>query len=155
MKRLGTGFTNSVLRPRASKKSKITTTPWPRGTNPKLIKKTLPISLTDELPTSRAAFLVARVARQSEHPEMAWEFAKANIKTLLAKTDAVGANSYVPSLFTFFSDDPRADELKTYANKNLPPASAPDVAKVIDEIQFRAEFKDASPLNSTLVHRGN
>jgi hypothetical protein len=45
------------------------------------------------------------------------------------------------SLFTFFSEDSRADELKSYAKANLPPASAPNVAKVVDEVEFRAEFK--------------
>jgi aminopeptidase N len=109
--------------------------------DPKLVKKTLAIALTDELPTSRAIFLVSRVARDSGHPEVAWEFAKTNMKALLAKVDAAGANRYAPSLFTFFSDGSRADELKSYAAKSLTPASAPEVAKVIDEIQFRAEFK--------------
>ena len=111
------------------------------ATDPKLVKKTLAIALTDELPTSRAIFLVPKVARDSGHPDIAWEFAKANMNVLLAKTDAAGVNRYAPSLFTFFSDNSRADELKTYAKNNLPPASAPEVAKAIDEIQFRAEFK--------------
>ena len=106
-----------------------------------LVKKTLPIALTDELPTSRAVFLVSKVARESDHPEIAWDFAKANMKALLAKTDALGANRYAPSLFTFFSDDSRADELKAYGKTNLPAESATDVAKAVDEIQFRSEFK--------------
>jgi len=118
--------------------------------DPKLIKKTLPIALTDELPTSRALFLVARVARDSGHPEIAWEFAAANMKVLLAKTDAAGTNRYAPGLFTFFTDNSRAIELKTYAKANLPPATAREVAKAIDEIQFRAEFKKrlATQLNT-------
>ncbi len=89
--------------------------------DPKLVKKTLAIALTDELPTSRAIFLVSRVARDSGHPDIAWEFAKANMKALLAKVDAAGANRYAPSLFTFFSDGSRADELKNYAEKNSGP----------------------------------
>jgi len=109
--------------------------------DPKLVKKTLPIALTDELPTSRAVFLVLRVARESGHPDLAWDFAGANMKALLAKTDALGANTYAPSLFTFFSHDSRAQELKTYAKNNLPAASAAQVAKALDEIQFRSEFK--------------
>ena len=109
--------------------------------NPRLVKKTLPIALTDELPTSRAVFLVSRVARQSDHPDTAWDFAKANMKTLLAKTDALGATRYAPSLFTFFAENSRADELREYANANLPETSAPEVAKAVDEIQFRTEFK--------------
>jgi aminopeptidase N len=125
------------------------------ATDPKLVKKTLAIALTDELPTSRAIFLVSRVARDSGHPDIAWEFAKGNMKALLAKVDAAGANRYAPSLFTFFSDGSRADELKDYAKKNLSPASAPEVAKVVDEIQFRSEFRDrlVSQL-PTLIHSG-
>ena len=109
--------------------------------DPKLVKKALPIALTDELPTSRAVFLVLRVARESGHPDIAWDFARANMKALLAKNDALGANTYAPSLFTFFSDDSRLQELKTYAKNNLPATSAPQVAKALDEIQFRSEFK--------------
>ncbi len=109
--------------------------------DPKLIAKTLPISLTDELPTSRALFVVGKVARDSEHPELAWKFAQANMKALLAKTDAVGADRYAPGLFVFFSDPARASELKTYAKAHLPATSAKDVAKAVDEVEFRAEFK--------------
>src|SRR5262249_61179500 len=108
----------------------------------KLVKKTLAIALTDELPTSRAIFLVSRVARESGHPEIAWEFAEANMKALLAKVDAAGANRYAPSLFTFFSDASRADELRRYGKKNLPLASAPEVATIDEQNQFRAELRN-------------
>ena len=125
------------------------------ATDPKLVKKTLAIALTDELPTSRAIFLVSRVARDSGRTDIAWEFAKANMKALLAKVDATGANRYAASLFTFFSDGSRANELKNYAEKNLASASAQEVAKVVDEIKFRAEFKHrfVSQLPA-LIHSG-
>jgi len=79
------------------------------------------------------------------------------MKALLAKVDAAGANRYAPSLFTFFSDGSRADELKDYAVKSLAPASAPEVAKVVDEIQFRAEFKKrlAKELNAWIGEKSN
>lgn len=111
--------------------------------DPALISKTLEISLTDELPTSSAVFLVGKVARHSGHPDLAWGFAKANMEALLAKTDAAGANSYAPSLFNFFSEPSRAAELKVYARANLPStaASAKEVAKAVDEVEFRAELK--------------
>ena len=109
--------------------------------DPKLAGKALQISLTDELPTSRALHLVGRVARYSGHPDLAWDFAKANMKALLAKTDALGANTFAPGLFVFFSEKSRADELSAYAKSNLPATSAKEVAKAVDEIGFRAEFK--------------
>ena len=109
--------------------------------DPKLAARTLQISLGDELPTSRAIYLVAKVGRQSEHPEVAWQFAKANMKTLLAKTDALAANSYAPGLFTFFSDAARIAELERYAKSDLPPTAAKAVANAVDEVSFRAEIK--------------
>jgi aminopeptidase N len=111
--------------------------------DPKLAARTLEISLGDELPTSRAVYLVAKVSRQSDHPEIAWNFAKAHMKQLLAKTDAIGANSYAPGLFNFFSDAARIAELERYAKSDLPPTAAKDVTKAIDEMGFRAEMKSS------------
>jgi len=109
--------------------------------DPALISKSLQISLTDELPTSRALYLVGKVARSSDHPELAWDFAKANMKALMTKADAVGSESFAPGLFRFFSNKSRADELKTYAKANLPPTAAKEVEKTVDEIEFRADFQ--------------
>ena len=109
--------------------------------DPKLAERTLKIALTDELPSSRAAFLVPKVARDSGHADLMWKFAKANMKQLLKKTDALGALSYAPSLFTFFSDTARVDELKAYAKESLGPESDKEITKAVDEITFRADFK--------------
>jgi aminopeptidase N len=109
--------------------------------DPRLAAKTLQIALTNELPTSRAVYLVPKVARNAGQPDLVWQFAKANMKQLAAKSDALGANRFAPSLFTFFSDPARIDELKEYAQANLTPASAQHVAAAVDEIGFRAEFK--------------
>jgi aminopeptidase N len=110
-------------------------------TDPKLAQRALQIALTDELATSRALHVVPKVARESEHPEIAWEFAQAHMKQLLAKADALGVNSYAPSLFSFFSEPARIAELQAYAKAELPAAAAKPVAKSADEITFRAEFK--------------
>ena len=112
------------------------------SSDPKLVQRALQIALTDELPTSRAVYLVARVARDSGHPNLAWDFARKNMKALLAKADALAVNKYAPSLFTFFSEPGRIQELQEYAKANLPAASEKEVAKAVDEIGFRAELKD-------------
>jgi len=111
------------------------------ATDPALIKKTLAIALTDELPTSRAVFLVSKVARESDRPDLAWEFAKANFKGLIAKVDALGANSYIPSLFTLFTDPNRIEELRGFAKTHLSEASAIPVEIAADEIRFRANLR--------------
>jgi hypothetical protein len=78
------------------------------------------------------------------------------MKALLAKNDALGANRYAPSLFTFFSDDLRAEELSTYAKNSLPDASASEVAKALDEIHFQSEFKKrlAGQLSTWIEKKG-
>jgi aminopeptidase N len=108
---------------------------------PKLVQKTLAIAVSNELPPSAAAFLPGKVARASEHPELAWTFAKANMKSLLGKVDATSINNYAPTFFTFFSEPARIGELKAYAKANLSTSSSKDVAKAVDEIQFQSEFK--------------
>ena len=112
------------------------------ATNPVLVKKALQISLTNEISTSRATYLVGKVGRYSDHPEMAWEFARQNMKALQAKLDSFGTATYAPSLFTFFSDLKHIDELKTLGGTNQSGANAKEVAKAIDEIQIRAELKE-------------
>jgi hypothetical protein len=111
------------------------------ATDPKLIQKSLAIALTDELPTSRAVFMVPKVARESDRPDLAWEFANKNLKPLVAKVDALNASSYLPSLFTFFFDPGRIEKLKAFAKKNLSEASRKTVEIASDEIQFRANFR--------------
>ena len=63
------------------------------------------------------------------------------MKQLLAKSDALSVNSYAPSLFNFFSDTARIAELQEYAKKEFPPTAAKPVAKAVDEVAFRADFK--------------
>src|ERR1700730_14614087 len=71
--------------------------------DPKLVQKALQVSLTDELPTSRALHNVGKAARYSGHPDLAWEFAKTNMKALLEKTDALAADSAVACRIVLFS----------------------------------------------------
>ena len=110
--------------------------------DPKLIVRTIALSLTDELPTSRAAALLPFSARNGEHPELVWEFAQQHMNALLAKQDALGVNGFAAGLFTFFSNPKDAETLERYAKANLPEAAARSVAKAVDEIDFRAEFKE-------------
>ncbi len=108
---------------------------------PELVSRTLALALTDELPTSRAGSLLGFSARYGEHTELVWDFAKAHMKALLAKQDALGINSFAAGLFSFSTDPKDAEVLQSYAKENLPASAADSVAKAVDEIGFRAEFK--------------
>jgi len=109
--------------------------------DPRLASRTMPIALTDELPTSRAGYLLPFLARHGERPDVVWEYAREHMKALLAKQDALSVNSFAPGLFTFFSDPKDAEALEKYARTNLPQAAGKAVAKTMDEIRFRADFK--------------
>ncbi|HKP93202.1 MAG TPA: M1 family aminopeptidase, partial [Chthoniobacterales bacterium] len=109
--------------------------------DPALVRRTIPLALTDELPTNRAVYLLPFVARQGEHPDLVWEFAREHMKELLAKQDALGSDAFAPGLFTFFSDPEEARTLEKYAQSDLPPSAAKAVAKAVEQIGFRAEFK--------------
>jgi aminopeptidase N len=109
--------------------------------SPELAKRTLPLSLTDELPTSRAIFLVVSVARTGEHPDLAWEFTQAHRKELDAKLSAVLAVRFVPYLMRGFSDAPHATELETYARKYMLAGAKSEVDKAAEEIRFHADLK--------------
>jgi hypothetical protein len=85
--------------------------------------------------------MVSKVARESDRPDLAWEFARKNLNALVAKVDALTANSYLPSLFTFFYDPARIEELKAFAQKNLSEPSRKPVEIASDEILFRADFR--------------
>lgn len=109
--------------------------------DPELAKKTLALSLGDELPASRATRLVRDVAVAAEQPELAWEFAQAHQKELDAKLDALGRMRFAPNVMRGFSEESRAAELETYAKKNSPAGLGSDVRKTAEEIRFRADLK--------------
>jgi len=108
---------------------------------PDLAKQTLPLSLSDELPSTPATQLVIQLARTGEQPDLAWNFIQAHRKQLDAKLDAVGMIRFVPSVMRGFSDAARVPEFEAYAQKNLPSGAKSEVAKAAEEIRLKAELK--------------
>ena len=109
--------------------------------SPELAKRTLPLSVTDEVPASQAVSLVALVATDGEQPEIAWNFAQTNREKLDAKLSALVAVRFVPYLMRGFSDARRATELETYAQKYMPAGAKSEVEKAAEEIRFNADLK--------------
>jgi|KBSMisStandDraft_5_1062788.scaffolds.fasta_scaffold15354_3 aminopeptidase N len=124
--------------------------------DPRLVRRTIPIALSDEMTTSRAAFLLPFIARHGEHPELVWEFARAHMKELLAKQDALGIDGFAPGLFIYFSEPKDSETLEAYAKSSLPPSAAKAVAKAVEEIHFRAEFKERlTPQLASWIENGS
>jgi aminopeptidase N len=109
--------------------------------DPRLASRTMPIALTDELPTSRAGYLLPFLARHGERPDVVWEYAREHMKALLAKQDALSVNSFAPGSSPFSPTRRMRRTLEKYARTNLPQAAGKAVAKTMDEIRFRADFK--------------
>ncbi|PZR74197.1 MAG: aminopeptidase [Chthoniobacterales bacterium] len=109
--------------------------------DPELARKTLALSVGDELPASRATRLVGEVANAAEQPELAWEFAQAHQKELDAKLDALGRVRFASNVMRGFSEEARAAELEAFAQKNAPSGIGSEVRKAAEEIRFRADLK--------------
>ena len=108
---------------------------------PDLAKETLPLSLTDELPATRAVRLVAEVSITGEQPALAWDYAEAQRAQLDKKLDGLGKVYFAAGVMGGFSDAPRADELDAYAQKYLPPGAKRSIDKAAERIRFKADFK--------------
>jgi aminopeptidase N len=109
--------------------------------DPDLARQSLALSLTDELPTTRATRLVINVSAAGEQPGLAWEFAQAQRKQLDLKLGTFGQLRFAPDIMRAYSDANRATELEVYARKFLPPDAKTEIAKTAEEIRFKADLK--------------
>ena len=108
---------------------------------PDLAQQTLRLSLTDELPASPATRLVPEVAWSGERPDLAWAFTQEHRQELERKLDSLSMLKFVPGVMRAFSELTRAQELETYAQKNLPSGAKNDVAKAAENIRLKADLK--------------
>lgn len=108
---------------------------------PELVKKTLPISISGELPPARAIGLVTQIATETEQPVLAWEFTRTHRKELDAKLDSLGKVRFAPNVMRGFADAQRATELEQYMEQNYPAAAKSEVVKAAEEIRTKADLK--------------
>lgn len=109
--------------------------------DPTLAKKTLDLSLTDEMSVLDASRNVINVARLGENDRVAWDFARENGDALLAKVSAFGRNGYFGAIVSDTSDAQFANELETLVKAKLPANAMAETSKLSDEIRVRADFK--------------
>ncbi len=108
-----------------------------------LARRTLALALTEDRPFAQWFGIVSSVA--SEHPVLAWEFARAHAAELIAKVPESGAfatrNTYFAGIAAPFADATRADELEDFVREKVGPNAAAETAKVAEAIRFKAAFK--------------
>jgi aminopeptidase N len=109
--------------------------------DPDLARETLAISLADETVPQEAANLVAQVAANGEHTELAWDFAKRHAKQLLAKVDAFSRNDYLSSILDSSNDPDQGREMLDYVKAEVSEEALARAQQTADQIRFRAAFK--------------
>jgi aminopeptidase N len=100
-----------------------------------LAERALRLSLTDEPGATDSAAIVAAVARQ--HPDLAVDFALANLTKVYASIDATSRTRYIPRLAAASSDPAMPAKLQSYAQAELAPASRGDLDATLATIEDR------------------
>jgi aminopeptidase N len=83
--------------------------------DPVLAKRTLALTLTDELPTTFVGSMISTVAWGGEQPELALDFVLKNFSALSAKQGPSFRDYFVANLMTVFSEASRVAELEQFA----------------------------------------
>jgi aminopeptidase N len=107
--------------------------------DPALAQRALDLALTDEPGVTLSAAMVARVAE--DHPDLAFDFALANIARIGQRVDSSSRSRYFPRLASGSADPAMVGKLNAYAGANLAPGSRRDVDTAIADIQYRIKLR--------------
>ncbi|MFL6706879.1 MAG: M1 family metallopeptidase [Massilia sp.] len=108
--------------------------------DPKLARRALDLALTNEPGETNSAAMVAEVAQ--DHPEMAFDFALANIDKVNERIDATSRSRYFPRLAAASSDPATIGKLNAYAEANLAAGSRRDAETAAAGIRYRIKVKN-------------
>ena len=106
-----------------------------------LSERALELALTDEPGATNSAAMVARVAQHA--PELAFDFAVANMAKMNARVDESSRSRYFPGLATHSSDPAMIAKLQRYAAANLAEGSRRDAETAVAEIADRIKVRQA------------
>ena len=107
--------------------------------DPKLARRALDLALTNEPGETNSAAMLAEVAQ--DHPEMAFDFALANIDKVNERIDATSRSRYFPRLAAASSDPATIGKLNAYAEANLAAGSRRDAETAAAGIRYRIKVK--------------
>jgi aminopeptidase N len=109
--------------------------------DPGLSERALELALTDEPGATNSAAMVAQVAQHA--PELAFDFAVANMEKMNTRVDESSRSRYFPSLATHSSDLAMVAKVRSYAQANLAEGARRDAetaeAEISDRIKVRKE----------------
>ncbi len=108
--------------------------------DPALAQEMIALTLGGELSATETARNLLLVAT-NDHPDLAWDFARAHADALLKQTTYFGRNEYLPGIAQYFTDDARAAELEAFVHEHLSADFLPEMAKAADFIRLNAAVK--------------
>jgi aminopeptidase N len=106
-----------------------------------LAMRALQLALTDEPGLTVSASMISAVAMR--HPDMAFDFAIANLARINERVDASSRSRYVARLASGSSDPAMVNKLGAYAEANLAASSRGDVDAAIAAIKDRIQVNTA------------
>lgn len=110
------------------------------ASDPALARRTLQLALSPALPAQLTNQIVPAVAT-SGHQALAWEFAVAHREALIKSLDAVGRNSWFPSLVSSSSNPADADMMEAFVAAHFGPDAQIEARRVGSAIRTRAHQK--------------
>jgi aminopeptidase N len=106
-----------------------------------LAMRALQLALTDEPGLTISAEMISEVALR--YPDMAFDFAVANLAQINARVDASSRSRYLARLATGSADPAMVEKLSAYAQANLAPGSRGDVEAAVAAIRDRIQVNGA------------
>jgi aminopeptidase N len=106
-----------------------------------LAERALKMALTDEPGVTNSATMISTVAQR--HPDMAVDFALANVEKINQRVDASSRSRYFARLAGGSSNPAMIEKLKGYGQANLAPTSRGDVDAAIAAIEDRIKTNAA------------
>ncbi|MYM22416.1 M1 family peptidase [Duganella sp. FT135W] len=106
----------------------------------KLAQRTLDLALTDEPGATTGAAMISRVA--SRHPDLAFDFAIANLAQVEQKMEVGSRSRYFPSLGGRSADPAMVGKLQAYAKQHLAANAAGDTKTAIAAVEYRIKVRN-------------
>jgi aminopeptidase N len=106
-----------------------------------LAMRALQLALTDEPGLTISATMISKVAQR--YPDMAFDFALANLARINERVDASSRSRYLARLAMGSSDPAMVGKLEAYAQANLAPSSRGDVEAAVASIKDRIQVNAA------------
>jgi aminopeptidase N len=104
-----------------------------------LARRALELALTPEPGETNSAAMISAVSRL--HPDMAFDFAMANLTAVQGKIDASSRSRYVPRLGRMSTDPAMIGKMNAYAEANLAAGSRGDAANTVAEVSYRIKVR--------------